>query len=98
MAMTFKHTGTILRATMVNDRSTYTSIGTTQAFLQPLDNQSTALLNMEFGQAYYVYLPVGTNIKKSDRIAIDGEIYGVRGVKKYTFGGLAHYRALVEEQ
>ena len=82
MAMTFMHTGTIRRASMVNDRSSFADLVTTKAFLQPIDNQTAELLNMEFGQGYYVYLPYGTNIKQGDRIIIEGDTYGVKGVKR----------------
>jgi len=95
--MKYFHTGTIRRQTQVGQQFIYSDLGTTKCFIQPLDNESSDLLNYTFSQGSWGYFPYGTDIKEKDEFVWNSIKFGVRGVKKHNYGNLAHFKVLLEQ-
>lgn len=95
--MTYPHTGTLLRTTESLGKYTYASNGTVNCFLQPLSNQEAIDYSIVFSKASACYMPIGTDIESGDRITVLSKTYGVKGIKKYQYGGLTHLKAILAE-
>jgi len=94
--MNFPHTATIRRSSQVGQQFIYNNVGTSKCFIQPLDNETSELMNLTYTQGYWGYFPYGTDIKEKDEIVWDNARYGVKGVKKHNYGNLKHYKILLE--
>lgn len=94
--MTFPHTATIQRQTEASGKYTYGNSGTTQCFLQPLDNEESVTFGITFSQSFQCYIPHATDVTDHDRLIIDGDKYGVRGIRFHGYGDLKHKRLILE--
>jgi len=95
--MNFPHTITVKRLVASGTQYIYQDLSTIKAFVQPLDINSSNVLNQGFAQSSYAYLPIAADVVQNDRITYDGTLYDVRGVKSYKYGSLTHKKALLEE-
>lgn len=97
--MNYPHTATIRRLVDgANGQSSYADNLTSKCFIQPLDNESSELLNMAFAKGSWGYFPFGTDIKAKDEVVWKTVKYGVRGVKEHDYGNLTHKRVLLEQK
>lgn len=94
--MNFPHTATIQASIKAGTKYTYADAGTTRCFLQPLSDEETQLFGMAFSKSFRCYIPFATEVTESMRLIIDGDTYGVRGVRTHNYGSLAHKRAILE--
>lgn len=94
--MNYPHTATILENQKSGTIYTYAENGTTQCFLQPLDAEAAQLYGVTFGKAFNCYLPFTAEVQERTRLQIDGDTYGVKGIKSYNYGTLQHKRATLE--
>jgi hypothetical protein len=94
--MTYPHTATVVRQVKSGTKYTYQDVDETHCFLQPLSNEETLTFGITATQAYQCYLPIDSGVKDKDRLKIDGDTYGVKGVKSHKYGRLTHKRAILE--
>lgn len=96
--MRYPHTATVKRLVSSQGKQLFTSVGNPIAcWLQPLDVEAANVVGMSFGKSYVCYFPLGSDVQEKDRIIIDGNKYGVRGIANRNYGGLKHMKAMVEE-
>jgi len=96
--MNFPHRVTVRRLQQSGGQAVFADLTVNQeAFVQPLDIESSNILNQSFSKGSYAFLPITADIHENDRIVWDGDIYDVKGVKSYKFGNLTHKKALLEE-
>lgn len=94
--MTFPHTATIQENVKAGGQYTWTNTVTTACWLQPLDDAAAQLIGATFGKSYYCYLPYTADVTEKKRLVIDGEVFGVKGVKAWNYGQ-KHKRAALEQ-
>lgn len=94
--MTYPHTATIHRKAKVGTKYTFATLASTSCFLQPLDDEKSQLYGIAFSKSFKCYLPDGTDIAEGDRMLINGDTYGVKGVSAFNYGSIAHGRATLE--
>jgi len=96
--MKFFHSIDVERLTQSSGQSVYSSwLTDAEAFVQPLDTESTESLGESFSKGSFMYLPIGTDVQEGDRVTFDGDVYKVKGIKPYKYGNLAHQKALIEQ-
>ena len=86
------HTITTKRlTTSTGIKSNYTEVGPFKCFIQPLDDQQTALHGLAMGKAFKCFTDPNLDILASDKVTDqDGVEYTVQGVKNRSYGTFAH--------
>lgn len=95
--MTYPHTATLQRKSRSNGKYEFADNGSTECFLQPLDDQASQIVGITFGKGSRCYVPLSTDIQEGDRMTINGIVYGVKGYAEHNYGDLAHKRVLLEQ-
>jgi len=75
-------------------------IETIEGMFLPLSDERQQIAQAEgiIGQAYNLYVAVGTDIQATDRLEIDSKTYDVRGVQKFEGSqSVDHIKLLLEE-
>lgn len=96
--MHFPHTATIQAMTKVGTKYTFAGATTTPCFLQPLDSEYATSVGIDMTKAFSCFIPLATAVAEKQRLIIDGETYGVTGVRTHNYGNLAHKRLILERQ
>lgn len=94
--MTFPHSATIQRLVAEGSKSTFTELGTSECFLQPLSSEYSNIYGITFGKGFSCFMPYSTDVAEGDRVVIDSNGYGVQGVRDHNYGNLAHKRLFLE--
>jgi len=91
-----------LEAEVANPNITsWQEVGTISGMFLPLSAEMNQLAQAQgiMGKAYNLYTAVGADIQETDRAIIDGEIYEVKGIKKYEGSkGVDHLEVLIEQR
>jgi len=72
------------------DKSDYQTVGSFACNLQQSTAEEAILAGGAFGKVFKMYCQTGQNILESDRVAIGGIDYSVKGIKKLEMGTIPH--------
>lgn len=82
-------TATVNRMTYVGDKSTYSSVGTVEGYLEPVEkNKELIGHDSILGQEWMFRCNGDEDIREADKLTIDSVSYAVSGVRRYTAGTL----------
>ena len=77
-------------------RGVYASVsGTTTGCLTPLSEESAAANGIQYGYGFKLIMEVNQDVREGDRITVNGTIYNVRGIAKFTHGANTQYLRVV---
>jgi hypothetical protein len=86
----------IYRLNSVLGKESYSKNGTIKGYLAPITAKEMFLTEGNPSQSYKLIADLSADIKRTDRVAYNGDNYLVTGVQRYDFGVTRRTEALLE--
>lgn len=94
----FTTTATVNRLSYTGDKSTYSSVGTVDGYLEPIDpNMTGAAVAGIQAQSHTFKCDGSSDILATDRLTIASQDYAVAGIRRYIVGSLDLLDVALEE-
>ena len=94
MERLFNKTATIKRQVYINNKSSYSNIGTIKCNLQSMDNEMSKINEIQIGRGFMLFCKITDDIQETDIITIDAQDYTIKGVTDYEMGGISYKKAM----
>jgi hypothetical protein len=86
------------RLSQSGSKSSWASHSTGSGFFKPMSDEMAVINGLQAGQAYTIAVDPSFDIRVSDRLAIDGDTFEVKGTGKYEFGSVSFKRVLLTKE
>ena len=91
-----KSISTVKRQVYTGDKSTYTTVLSSQTgYLRPLTEEQASANGLQYGTAYALIVETSVDIREGDKVTIDSIEYTVRGMVNHDRGGICAYKRIV---
>ncbi len=80
--------------TNTKKRTYQTQAGTLSVALQPVDASTDTMGAGISGKRYAIYAASGANIKQTDQLTIDGDVYLIDEIQAWSQGGITYMKAI----
>lgn len=94
MERLFTQSGTIKRQVYVNNKSSYSNIGTINCNLQSMDNEMSKINEIQIGRGFMLFCKTTDDIQETDIITINTQDYIINGITDYEMGGISYKKAM----
>lgn len=78
-------------------KSTYATVGDVEGNFEPISPSMEAIAEGAISQSYQFICDIDSDIRANDRLTIDSEVYGVKGVSKFRQGSVEFLRCIMEK-
>lgn len=93
---TFMDTAFIIkRLVQSGSKSTYAEIDSGVGHFRQLDDRTSEINSIQYGEGWKMTVDEDTNVIVTDRIEIGSDVYEVRGKRTESFGSLSFYELLL---
>ena len=77
-------TASVDRLSSASDKESYSSNGTIECHIQPMDAEASVLSGGAVGQSYKLYTETGVDLQVTDKITINSVVYIVKAEQDFT--------------
>ena len=95
MERLFDKIATIKRQTYVDDKSSYSIIGTINCNIQSMDNEMSKINEIQIGRGFMMFCKIADDVRETDILTIGTEEYMVKGITDYQMRGIEYKKVML---
>ena len=95
MKRLFDKIATVKRQIYINDKSSYSIIGTINCNIQSMDNEMSKINEIQIGRGFMLFCKTTDDVKETDILTIGTEEYMVKGITDYQMRGIEYKKVML---